>query len=105
MNNLEKRIFSGRGIVRFLLFILLVSIDVPTPGRAQVSGSGIQEEQDYTFAYGLYQDKLYQLAADQFQKFIDHYPSSVRKPDAIFLYAECRFAQGGILPPYFGYNL
>ena len=79
-------------IFRLLLYCLAAFLF--TPLTAQVGTAGIQEEQDYAFAFGLYQDKLYQLASDQFQKFIDQYPASAKHPDAIFLYAECRYAMG-----------
>ena len=78
-----------------LSLIVMLFISIPLrPLAAQSSTAGIQEEQDYAFAFGLYQDKLYQLASDQFQKFIDQYPASSKRPDAIFLYAECRYAMG-----------
>jgi tol-pal system protein YbgF len=54
----------------------------------------IVEEQDYAFAIGLYHDGVYQLAEEQFGKFLIHYPESIRKIDALFLQNECRFYQG-----------
>lgn len=55
--------------------------------------STIAEEQDYAFAYGLYKDGLFQLAAEQFVKFAEKYPSSMKRPDALFLKTECLFQQ------------
>ena len=83
-----------RRIVHLSLIVVLLSGLPLHPLTAQIGNAGIQEEQDYAFAFGLYQDKLYQLASDQFQKFIDQYPASPKRPDAIFLYAECRYAMG-----------
>ncbi len=54
----------------------------------------VAEEQDYAFALGLYRDGTYQLAEEQFGKFLNQYPSSVRRIDALFLQNECRYYQG-----------
>jgi len=54
----------------------------------------VAEEQDYAFATGLYHDGVYQLAGEQFAKFLERYPESVRRIDAFFLENECRFYQG-----------
>lgn len=74
---------------------------------AQVASPPLQrsaaEDQDYTFGYGLFQDKLYSLAAEQFESFVRKYPSSIRLQDALFLLAECSYFQGqyeGALPTY-----
>ncbi len=94
MNNRERQAPVVRRIVHLALAILLLNSLPLDSLPSQTISSGIQEEQDYAFAFGLYQDKLYQLASDQFQKFIDQYASSPKRPDAIFLFAECRFALG-----------
>lgn len=57
------------------------------------SATKIAEEQDYAFAYGLYKDGLYQIAASQFDQFLRKYPSSLKRVDAFFLGIECRFQQ------------
>lgn len=94
MSNFWSKRPDARRIVHLSLIITLFSGLPLHPLTAQVGTAGIQEEQDYAFAFGLYQDKLYQLASDQFQKFIDRYPASAKHPDAIFLYAECQYAMG-----------
>ena len=94
MNKSENLVPVLGRVVRCVLLVLFISGFLSSPLSAQVNADGIQEEQDYAFAYGLYQDRLYQLAADQFQKFIDQHASSSKRPDAILLYAECRFALG-----------
>ncbi len=48
-----------------------------------------QEAQDFTVAYGLFKDAQYQLALEEFDRFLDHRPLSSRRPDAAFLMAEC----------------
>ena len=55
------------------------------------SAVNVAEEQDYAFAYGLYKDGLFQLASEQFQRFIQQYPRSIKVPDASFLKTECLF--------------
>ncbi|HLP18297.1 MAG TPA: tetratricopeptide repeat protein, partial [Bacteroidota bacterium] len=73
------------------------------PVYAQTGAADLQEEHDYTFAYGLFQDKLYQLSYEQLQKFIEAYPSSSKQPDALFLSAECQFRleqYAGAIPQY-----
>ena len=94
MNNSEWEEPAVRWFVHLLLIVVLLSSLPLYTLTAQTSNAGVQEEQDYAFAFGLYQDKLYQLASDQFQKFIDQYPASPKRPDAVFLYAECRFDMG-----------
>ncbi|HAV23069.1 MAG TPA: hypothetical protein DCX46_06185, partial [Bacteroidetes bacterium] len=37
------------------------------------------EDQDYAFAHGLFQDKLYQLSLEQFENYLKKYPSSIRR--------------------------
>lgn len=56
--------------------------------------SNIAEEQDYAFAHGLFKDGLFQLSAEQFEKFVAKYPQSVRVQDAKFLRADCYFQLG-----------
>ncbi|MCX6133789.1 MAG: tetratricopeptide repeat protein [Ignavibacteriales bacterium] len=53
--------------------------------------ANIAEEQDYAFAHGLYRDGLFQIAAEQFEKFASKHPQSVRIQDALFLRADCFF--------------
>ncbi|MDE3058941.1 MAG: tetratricopeptide repeat protein, partial [Bacteroidota bacterium] len=84
-----------------VVFFLLISELLVSPVFAQIpsltgqaTASDVQEEQDYAFGYGLYKDKLYQLAYDQFQKFLSNYPNSLKRPDAMFLSGECRFSAG-----------
>ena len=71
----------------YLLFFVILSGFL----QAQPSSGELQEEQDYAFAYGLFDDKLYQLSFEQFKKFIDQYPNSIKRPDAIFLSGESQF--------------
>jgi len=54
----------------------------------------VAEEQDYAFALGLYQDGVYQLAEEQFGKFLDRYPGSIKRINALFLQNECRYYEG-----------
>lgn len=68
---------------------LLATAQIQPP----VSTPKIAEEQDYAFAYGLYSDSLYQMAAEQFDKFLAKYPKSVKAVDASFLAIECRFQE------------
>ncbi len=75
-------------IFLFGIFLLFSS---SSPDFAQYTTSSLAEEQDYTFASGLFKDQLYQLAFQQFEQFIEKYPASLRRPDAEFLAAECLF--------------
>ncbi len=47
-----------------------------------------QEEKDFSFAVQLAEKKLYDLAAQQFAKFADSWPTSPRAPEALFNAAE-----------------
>src|SRR3989304_8912037 len=73
----------------FFLLVFPVFPQVTSPGKP----GGLVEEQDYAFAYGLFKDGLYQLAADQFDLFVKKYPASMKKVDATFLSIESRFQQ------------
>ena len=82
---------EGLVIVKRIFLLLWVIIICAGFSASQTSSTELQEEQDYAFAYGLFEDKLYQLASEQLTKFIDQYPNSIKRPDAIFLSAECQF--------------
>ncbi|MFH0990454.1 MAG: tetratricopeptide repeat protein [bacterium] len=79
------------GIIALILFCTLFSFTALKAQESTVANSKIVEEQDYAFAYGLYKDALYQLAIDQFDKFLQKYPSSLKFQDAKFLRTECVF--------------
>ena len=68
---------------QLLLLLLLFNF-----GYSQIADNTIQEEQDYAFGYGLYQDKLFQLAVDQLKYFVEKYPSSIKQTDALFILGE-----------------
>ena len=66
-----------RQIVAFVLFL----------GICRYATGG--EQEDYTFAYKLYNNKAYSVAQDQFDQFIRRYPRSDNADDARLLIAEC----------------
>ncbi|MEP0821389.1 MAG: tetratricopeptide repeat protein [Ignavibacterium sp.] len=76
-----------------LLFSLLVVSSTVAQVQNTARSASMAEEQDYAFAYGLYGDGLYQLAAEQFEQFLNKYPSSIKRLDAFYLSVECRFQQ------------
>jgi tol-pal system protein YbgF len=88
---------KNRPKYRGILFLLL-AIFLASPLYAQTNPIDhtpvVAEEQDYAFALGLYHDGVYQLAEEQFGKFLNHYPESIRRVDALFLQNECRYYQG-----------
>ena len=51
--------------------------------------STLQEEQDYEFSVQLMNKEMYDLAAVQFMKFKDHYPGSLRAPQALMNAGTC----------------
>lgn len=57
------------------------------PCRAQ----GLNEEEEYSIACGLYDQGLYELATNRLQAFRNAYPSSQRSDSAEFLLGECAF--------------
>ncbi|MBI2619619.1 MAG: tetratricopeptide repeat protein [Ignavibacteriales bacterium] len=83
----NKRVF---GLLAFLTF---VSLSAHLFGQSTTQPASIAEEQDYAFAYGLYGDGLFQIAGEQFDRFLEKYPSSLKRMDAYFLSIECRFQQ------------
>ena len=78
--------------ILFLCFILLAPALLSQVINSSKPG-GLAEEQDYAFAYGLFADGLYQLASEQFDKFVEKYPASSKKIDAVFLSIESKFQQ------------
>lgn len=77
-----------------LLLMLLGSLSSFAQVASPPTQRSAAEDQDYTFGYGLFQDKLYSLAAEQFESFVRKYPSSIRLQDALFLLAECAYLEG-----------
>jgi TolA-binding protein len=49
----------------------------------------VTEQQDYTFAMGLYRDGQYDLALQQFQSFLRNYPKTQNVEEITFLSGEC----------------
>jgi TolA-binding protein len=56
-----------------------------------ISSLTVEEEQDFAFAMGLYQDSLFQLAGRQFESFSSKYPNSAKRQESDFLRCECLF--------------
>ncbi|MBI3006186.1 MAG: tetratricopeptide repeat protein [Ignavibacteriales bacterium] len=75
----------------FFLVLFFFSLNTASTQALTTPATTVAEEQDYTFAYGLYKDGLYQLAAQQFEKFLSQFPQSLKKIDASFLRSECAF--------------
>src|SRR5512136_1370787 len=71
--------------LRVLLFVTLLS----SYSLAQDS-----EVRDYQVAYGLYRDGQYQLALDEFSRFLQSYAGSARRADAAYLSGECLMNMG-----------
>jgi len=76
-----------------LLTILLLVWSVGQYAVAQESES-IREEQDFSFAMGLYRDSLFQMASEQFAQFETKHEKSRRRDEAAFLKGECLAAIG-----------
>jgi len=71
-------------LIAFLLIIVGLSY-TPAAGR-QTS-----ENTEFLYAKRLYDDKMYELAAQQFRDFVVNYPSSPRGPEALFQAGEAFF--------------
>ncbi len=84
---------SLRSLFRILLYcsLLICATAVHAQVDSQRTLQSAREDQDYTFALGLYSDKMYELAAEQLDAFVRSYPLSVRRPDALFLRSECAY--------------
>lgn len=80
-----------RSVICTAVILAILPTLFPARTTAQTISTSVSEEQDFTFASGLYRDGLYQLAADQFEKFLAKYPTSLRGSDAQFLIAESYF--------------
>ena len=91
------------------LFLLLCAtpgflVKVSAQEISPVSFPSVAEEQDYTFALGLYSDSLFQLAGQQFESFIQKYPKSMKREDSEFLGAECLFLSAQYQPAAVKYD-
>lgn len=85
-----RKYWSALALLGFFFFVSPVSGQTNPVDHSPT----LAEEQDYAFALGLYKDGVYQIAEEQFGRFLKRYPESVRKMDALFLQNECRFYQG-----------
>jgi len=91
---------SASLVRHFLAFLLALSFLTGGGGGKAFSqnlpapNANVAEEQDYAFAHGLYKDGLFQIAAEQFGKFVQKYPQSVRVQDSQFLLGDCLFQLG-----------
>ncbi len=74
--------------VRAVFFSILVLL-APAISFCQVAGGTVAEQQDYSFAVGLYRDGQYPLALQQFKAFLKNYPASQRSDEVTFLAGEC----------------
>ncbi len=70
--------------------IVVVFLLVATLLVAQVS----EEEKDFIYGKRLYKEGFFDLAAIQFENFVEDYPASPKSPEALFLAAECAFSSG-----------
>ncbi len=52
------------------------------------------EYSDYTFAYNLFEEQVYKIAREQFEKFIENYPVSDKADDARLFIGYCSFYLG-----------
>lgn len=75
-------------IAKRLLLAVLISM-IPSISFSQIAGATIAEQQDYTFALGLYRDGQYGLAIQQFRVFLKNHPSSQWTDEITFLSGEC----------------
>jgi TolA-binding protein len=100
MSDYRLSFMNGCGVgpigLVYLLFSFSFFLVHPSQTNGQITSqqkaTALVEEQDYAFAYGLYQDGLYQLAEEQLNKFLQKYPASLKKMDVMFLRGECFFS-------------
>ncbi|MBL0175249.1 MAG: tetratricopeptide repeat protein [Ignavibacteria bacterium] len=76
--------------IRIILLAVCLAGNV-FPSAAQVASP--KEQQDYSFALGLFKDAQYRLAFDQFVDFLKNYPESNSAIDAEYYSAECLYQQ------------
>ena len=93
---MKHRIVTSFNTFFFLFLIIFLEFSIPLSAQklSPASSTTIAEEQDYTFAAGLYGDSLFQLAGQQFETFVKKYPTSIKRQDAAFLHVECLFQTG-----------
>lgn len=72
--------------VERVLFVVLFWV-VPSISFSQVTD--VTEQQDYSFAIGLYRDGQYDLALQQLRAFLKNYPNTQHVEEITFLSGEC----------------
>ena len=77
-----KKVFST-------ILILLAFIKFSLPG---LMAQETQADKEFFFAQKLYQDKLYNLAAEQFKEFSSKFSSNENADDALYLSGQANFA-------------
>ena len=86
-------------------FMLLITFCVPWVCAEEASAQSVPatstsrdveiraqaEERQLRFVWGLYKDGMYDLALTQIEQFLKAYPDSPRRPEALYLKAECLY--------------
>lgn len=71
----------------FITFFLILTGSVSTHALTP----GMEENRDYEYALGLHSDGGYEMAAREFERFIEEYPSSERIGEARYFIADSRY--------------
>ena len=80
------------GLGRIFLVFLLVFVTLPAIGSLIYGAEDSEREnRDFSFALGLYNNGNYDLAIDQFRKFIEDYPDSSRLDETAFFIGESHY--------------
>lgn len=88
INSLRDYKFLTMRFSRAVLTFVVATI-IPAIASSQVAGGTVAEQQDYTFAVGLYRDAQYNLALQQFKNFLKNYPNATKTDEITFLCGEC----------------
>ncbi|RMD86541.1 MAG: outer membrane protein assembly factor BamD, partial [Calditrichaeota bacterium] len=93
----NKKLFYRGGLLWFLIFFWSAHI------FAQSQESSLAER-EFTFAQKLYDDGLFTLAAQEFQHFVEKYPTHPKAPEALFLSGSAYFSAKQFLKAFDTYR-
>ncbi len=87
MNELLRKIKKSSMKKLSVIFIILFGVGL-------LDGQTTDEKRDFHYAYGLYNDDLYELAASAFEEYLEKYSSSPNRSEALFYLGDCYFFLG-----------
>jgi len=86
----------GKMLKYSILVLIYLFIFNPTPGFSQTiqTSQSKQIEKEFSFAKALFDDGLYPVAKEQFERYLRKYPSSIHRSEVTYMLGESLFQIG-----------